>query len=82
MMTTTSAMPLTVFVIDALDECANPEVTGALLQAFITTPLPIKLLITSRPELHIRRSLQPLQAQYITFVLEDVDHDEVYGDIL
>jgi len=48
-----------VFVIDALDECSDQEKLAELINAlaYFTSPTPVKFLITSRPEMHIRETL-------------------------
>jgi len=48
-----------VFVIDALDECSDQQQLAELINALadINTMQPVKFLLTSRPELHIRDTL-------------------------
>ena len=60
-----------VFVIDALDECGNPQSRPGVLKALIdatTVASWLKIIITSRPEVDIHRSFaaltQPFHAQY------------------
>ena len=60
-----------VFVIDALDECGNPQSRPGVLKALIDTATGapwLKIIITSRPEVDIHRSFaaltQPLHSQY------------------
>jgi hypothetical protein len=47
-----------VVVIDALDECEREEHIRAILQLLARTkdiqPVPLRIVVTSRPELHIR----------------------------
>ncbi|KAJ7473209.1 hypothetical protein FB451DRAFT_290133 [Mycena latifolia] len=58
-----------VIVLDGLDECANHKVQQQILHLFIDTiwdhSLPIRLLITSRPEPHIREILETEEASAI-----------------
>ncbi|KAG8857829.1 hypothetical protein FRB96_005548 [Tulasnella sp. 330] len=76
-----------VIVIDALDEC-SPE-SGAeeilLLWAAEIRKLPhrIRLLITSRPELHIRSKFQSvtLRAVSQSYILHDIEKSVVQADI-
>lgn len=74
--------PMMVFIIDALDECEDHEDTQRLVQILMTNvpSLPIKFLITSRPESHIS---QILSSPYpLVLRLHDVDEAVVQGDIL
>ncbi|KAF1965830.1 hypothetical protein BU23DRAFT_626770 [Bimuria novae-zelandiae CBS 107.79] len=55
---TSSAAPALVVVIDALDECESEEDIRGILQLLTRTkdmrPVSLRVLVTSRPELHIR----------------------------
>ncbi|KAJ7478552.1 hypothetical protein FB451DRAFT_185231 [Mycena latifolia] len=55
-----------VIILDGMDECANHKVQQQILRLFIHAiqdhHLPIRLLIASRPELHIREILEAEEA--------------------
>ncbi|KAI0027533.1 hypothetical protein K488DRAFT_61247, partial [Vararia minispora EC-137] len=53
-------LPMLVLVIDALDECAEKDATLRLLKGFLAVSrgLSVKIFLTSRPENHIRPTLQ------------------------
>ncbi|EMD36793.1 hypothetical protein CERSUDRAFT_95063 [Gelatoporia subvermispora B] len=55
-----SAVPALVLVIDVLDECADVTATSRILMHLlqISSQMPIKFFITSRPEQHIRSQLE------------------------
>ena len=70
------------FVIDALDECGNPQSRPGVLRALIdaaTEASWLKIIITSRPEVDIHRSFaaltQPLHAQYDLAADEEATSD-------
>jgi hypothetical protein len=76
--------PFRVFVIDALDECADSKDTKLLLEKLlsISLQLPVKFLITSRPEPHIRSRFATSQSQvHRTLRLPDIERDIVEADI-
>ncbi|KAJ7450137.1 hypothetical protein FB451DRAFT_1101950, partial [Mycena latifolia] len=58
-----------VIVLDGLDECADHKVQQQILHLFIDTiqdhHLPIRLLVASRPEPHIRKIIEAPQASVI-----------------
>jgi hypothetical protein len=75
-----------IIVIDALDECDREEddirrILQLLSHAQVLRTVRFRVLITSRPEISIRRGLSALDAQRWGFVLHDekwkstVDHD-------
>ncbi|CAE6476999.1 unnamed protein product [Rhizoctonia solani] len=71
-----------VVVIDALDECEDPEGAGFLIDMILAQPnLPIKFLITSRPEPAIRASLENSSAHFEVCHLHNLDETTVKGDI-
>lgn len=76
-----------VVVIDALDECDNKESTDQLLEALLTktADLPVKFLITSRPEPEIRDQVKkqdgPSHRAIPRLVLHELDRGTVQGDI-
>jgi len=73
-----------VFVLDALDECADEDSVGDLLKELVASArsLPVKFLITSRPESHIQRRLEThLPNPHQTFYLHNVEADAVAADI-
>jgi len=72
-----------VFVIDALDECNNPSLLAELIDSiadFESTP-PVKFLLTSRPEMHIRTT--PISDPVLSSILHlhTVDLEQVTKDI-
>ena len=71
-----------VFVIDALDECGNPQNRPSVLKALIdaaTAASWLKIIITSRPEVDIHHSFatltQPLHSQYDLAADKDATSD-------
>ncbi|KAJ1307677.1 hypothetical protein OPQ81_001769 [Rhizoctonia solani] len=71
-----------VVVIDALDECENKESTGKILDLLLNKAanLPIKFLISSRPESEIRDRMTEEQVES-RLVLHELGRDEVRLDI-
>ncbi|KZV72762.1 hypothetical protein PENSPDRAFT_683492 [Peniophora sp. CONT] len=77
--------PLLVLVIDALDECADVDITRELLSRLVkmSTVLPVKFFLTSRPEPHIRQHLEALNPSLRqTLRLHDIEKDIVSADIM
>ncbi|KEP49292.1 putative vegetative incompatibility protein HET-E-1 [Rhizoctonia solani 123E] len=71
-----------VVVIEALDECEDQEGAGLLINLLLAQPnLPIKFLITSRPEPVIRASLENSSAHFEVCHLHSLDETTVKGDI-
>lgn len=74
-----------VVVVDALDECDNKASTNQILEALLTKTLdlPIKFLVTSRPEPEIRDQMkkQGNQRAISRLVLHELDKGTVQGDI-
>ncbi|KAL0952331.1 hypothetical protein HGRIS_006611 [Hohenbuehelia grisea] len=74
-----------VFVVDALDECSRSDETNALLTKLlsISSSLPAKWFIASRPERHIRDefeyALDPTHRQILH--LHEIEKDVVMQDI-
>ncbi len=71
-------------VVDAFDECDGPN-TSTLLRILLSTVLgsqgvPLKLLITSRPEHHIQRVFHAFTTSN-RLVLHDIEKNVVEGDI-
>jgi hypothetical protein len=76
--------PPLVLVIDALDECANPEEVQQLLDSLlsISKDLPVKIFLTSRPERHIVENFESLQSEsHLILRLHDIEQDLVEADI-
>ncbi|KAJ1307681.1 hypothetical protein OPQ81_001772 [Rhizoctonia solani] len=71
-----------VVVIDALDECENKESTGKILDLLLNKAanLPIRFLISSRPESEIRDRMTEEQVES-RLVLHELGTDEVRLDI-
>ncbi|EUC59591.1 vegetative incompatibility protein HET-E-1 [Rhizoctonia solani AG-3 Rhs1AP] len=73
-----------IVVIDALDECENEESLGQILDLLLsTTGLPIRFLVSSRPEPEINRrmALQVGEQNRNRLVLHDPNTDAVKSDI-
>jgi len=72
-----------VFVIDALDECNNHSLLGELINSIadFKCKLPVKFLLTSRPEMHIRTT--PISDPVLSSILRlhMVDPGQVTADI-
>lgn len=76
-----------VIVMDALDECAPESGAEEILIRWAAElpkiPVPLKVLITSRPEFHIRRKFQSLSLRTISqsYILHDIEKSVVKEDI-
>ncbi|KAF2818296.1 hypothetical protein CC86DRAFT_433807 [Ophiobolus disseminans] len=75
-----------VVVIDALDECEREEDIRAILQLLARTkdigPIPLRIVVTSRPELHIRLSFKEMpNSTYQDLVLHKVPRSTIKHDI-
>ena len=72
-----------VFVIDALDECNNSSLLGELIDSIadFKCKLPVKFLLTSRPEMHIRNT--PISDPVLSSILRlhTVEPEHVTADI-
>ena len=72
-----------VFVIDALDECSNQSQLRELIDSIadFKSILPVKFLLTSRPEMHIRTT--PISDPVLSSILRlhTVDMEQVSTDI-
>ncbi|CAE6429634.1 unnamed protein product [Rhizoctonia solani] len=70
-----------VVAIDALDECEHKNITGDLLDILLTeaTSLPIKFIVSSRPEPEIRDRMTDELAKFL--VLHELDKGEIQVDI-
>ncbi|CAE7213449.1 unnamed protein product, partial [Rhizoctonia solani] len=68
-----------VVVIDALDECDDSSGVEQILQVLLehASKLPVKFLISSRPEYHIRQKIQ----ESPQLILHELDHTMVKADI-
>ncbi|CAE6428131.1 unnamed protein product [Rhizoctonia solani] len=69
-----------VVVIDALDECDDVDGVGQVLDTLLAfaSEIPIKFLVSSRPEPQIRRRVGNMESQ---LVLHELDHKIVQADI-
>jgi hypothetical protein len=79
-------MPSCVVVIDALDECQDGGATSIILASlaqYMTQLMPLKFLITSRPEHHIHSGFKLKQLLQTTqrFILHEVEQHVVETDI-
>jgi hypothetical protein len=75
-----------VVVIDALDECEREEDIRAILQLLARTkdiqPVPLRIVVTSRPELHIRLGFTEMpNGTYQDLVLHEVPRSTIEHDI-
>ena len=75
-----------VIVIDALDECEQEEDIRAILQLLAKTkdvqPVPLRIVVTSRPELHIRLGFQAMPNDtYQDLVLHEVPRNTIEHNI-
>ncbi|KAL5633796.1 hypothetical protein ACGC1H_005852 [Rhizoctonia solani] len=72
--------PYTLVVIDALDECEDKTSTQQILDVLLTSSegLPIKFVISSRPEAVIRARMEKNDRR---LVLHELDKKEVQSDI-
>ncbi|KAH7374317.1 hypothetical protein BKA66DRAFT_443509 [Pyrenochaeta sp. MPI-SDFR-AT-0127] len=83
---THSIRPAWVVVIDALDECEREEDIRVILQLLTrakhTQPVSLRVLVTSRPELHIRLGFQEMpDGTYQDLVLHQVAKNTIERDI-
>jgi hypothetical protein len=75
-----------VVIIDALDECEQEEDIRVILQLLALTkdtrPAPLRVLVTSRPELHIRLGFKQMpNGTYQDLVLHEVAKSTIERDI-
>ncbi|CAN9093963.1 unnamed protein product [Alternaria alternata] len=75
-----------VVVIDALDECEREADIRAILQLLVRTkdisPVPLRIVVTSRPELHIRLGFREMpNGTYQDLVLHEVPRSTIEHDI-
>jgi Mrp family chromosome partitioning ATPase len=75
-----------VIVIDALDECEREADIRAILQLLARTkdlrPVPLRIMVTSRPELHIRLGFREMpNGTYQDLVLHEVQRSTIKHDI-
>ncbi|KAJ7915367.1 hypothetical protein B0H13DRAFT_2000557 [Mycena leptocephala] len=79
----TSLQRLPVIVIDGLDECEDHRIQGQILQLFIGAvqehQIPLRILVVSRPESHLREMLS--NKLDICLQLELTADDSAYEDI-
>ncbi|EMD31452.1 hypothetical protein CERSUDRAFT_100308 [Gelatoporia subvermispora B] len=79
-----NALPTVVLVIDALDECADKGATTIILTHLlqVSSRMPIKFFVTSRPEQHIRSQFDRGDANIRRILrLHDIEHSIVEKDI-
>jgi hypothetical protein len=75
-----------VVVIDALDECEQEQDIRAILQLLALTkairPVPLRIVVTSRPELHIRLGFKEMpNGTYQDLVLHELPRSMIEHDI-
>lgn len=76
--------PMLVFVVDALDECSDPQAIISMIRGIISNSphIPFKFFLTSRPEQHIRSQFRSGQPDIHNIVrLHDIDQHIVEQDI-
>ncbi|KAF2731741.1 hypothetical protein EJ04DRAFT_514396 [Polyplosphaeria fusca] len=83
---THSTIPAWVIVVDALDECEREEDVRAILQLLTRAkdmqPVSLRVLVTSRPELHIRLGFKQMpNGTYQDLVLHKVAKNTIENDI-
>lgn len=81
-----SQVPTRIVVIDALDECEQEQDTRVILQLLARTkdirPTPLRIVVTSRPELYIRLGFKQMSnGTYQNLVLHEVTKSTVEHDI-
>jgi hypothetical protein len=82
----TSQAPARIVVIDALDECEQEQDIRAILYLLARTkdirPVPLRIFVTSRPELHIRLGFKEMQnGTYQDLILNNVPKSTIEHDI-
>jgi hypothetical protein len=82
----TSQAPARIVLIDALDECEQEQDIRAILQLLARTkdirPMPLRIFVTSRPELHIRLGFEEMpNGTYQDLVLHEVQKSTIEHDI-
>ncbi|KAJ1323836.1 ankyrin repeat domain-containing protein 50 [Microdochium nivale] len=73
-------------VIDALDECDHTNDVEIIIHLFSHLPLgttgtPLKLLVTSRPELPIRLGFKRIDGKYDELILHEIQEATIESDI-
>lgn len=85
----TAKVHMPIFVVDALDECSDEDLTRHLVESLvnISARVPAKFFLTSRPEPHIRHRLEQMGSfphshfWGRTLRLHDIEQDIVEADI-
>lgn len=83
---TLPTIPAWIIVVDALDECEREEDIRAILQLLTRAkdmqPVSLRVLVTSRPELHIRLGFKQMpNGTYQDLVLHEVAKNTIEHDI-
>jgi hypothetical protein len=81
-----SQAPARIVVIDALDECEQEQDIRVILQLLARTkdirPMPLRIFVTSRPELHIRLGFKEMpNGTYQDLILHKVPRRTIEHDI-
>jgi archaellum biogenesis ATPase FlaH len=81
-----SQAPARIVLIDALDECEHEQDIRTILQLLARTkdirPMPLRIVVTSRPELHIRLGFKEMpNGTYQDLVLHQVARSTIEHDI-
>ncbi|EMD34647.1 hypothetical protein CERSUDRAFT_75593 [Gelatoporia subvermispora B] len=76
--------PTFVLLVDALDECSNTKATERILSRLmsVSSHIPVKFFLASRPEWHIRAKFQSLEIDiHRVLRLHEIERDLVEADI-
>jgi hypothetical protein len=81
-----SQAPARIVLIDALDECEKEQDIRTILQLLARTkdirPMPLRIFVTSRPELHIRLGFEEMpNGAYQDLILHEVQRSTIEHDI-
>ncbi|KAF1957653.1 hypothetical protein CC80DRAFT_471085 [Byssothecium circinans] len=81
-----SQAPARIVVIDALDECEQEQDIRTILQLLAWTKdirlMPLRIVVTSRPELHVRLSFKKMpNGTYQDLVLHEVQRSTIEHDL-
>ncbi|CCO35728.1 Vegetative incompatibility protein HET-E-1 [Rhizoctonia solani AG-1 IB] len=76
-------LPTFIVVIDALDECENDNAVGQILDLLLSSPakLPVRYLVSSRPEPEIYDRMMARADREARLVLHNLDSTSVKADI-
>ncbi|KAJ7172798.1 hypothetical protein C8R43DRAFT_873830, partial [Mycena crocata] len=82
---TPAPQPLPIIILDGLDECQDHQVQQQILRLFIgaihARRLPVRMLVSSRPEPHLREILETNEASLICRHFNLCADEDAYNDI-